>query len=98
MITVVIKVFHDYTIVTFFLLFAGGDWAALGPLRLSRIDLVCSYNAFRSLAWSQGRSVATDTLRGGHAMTMRHLNQMDEDITRDITREREISNKSGSSG
>ena len=44
MITVVIKITYiqdQYKIVTFFLLFAGGDLAALGSLKLPRIDLVC---------------------------------------------------------
>ena len=65
MITVVIKITYiqdHYEILTFFLPFAGGDWATLGPLKLSRIDPVCSYDGCGIFPWSHGRSAVAHTL------------------------------------
>ena len=68
MITVVIKITYiqdHYEILTFFLHFAGGDWATSGPLKLSRIDVACSYDDCGTFPWSQGRSAAAHTFPGG---------------------------------
>ena len=46
LITVVIKVFYAYKIQTFLFTFCCDDWVTLGPLKLSRVNLVCSCEDF----------------------------------------------------
>ncbi len=71
MITVVIKI--TYILVfcqneTFLALFLGGGWVALGPLKRSRIDLVCSYEQYdedMTSPWPPRHTGATHTRPDG---------------------------------
>ena len=62
----------------FYLLFAGGDWAALGSLKLSCIGLVCPYDDYGTSWWPQGRSAAAHTLLGGRATLLLDLKDTEE--------------------
>ena len=66
----------------FYLLFSGGDWAALGSLKLSCIGLVCPYDDYMTSWWPQGRSAAAHTLPGGRAIILLDLKDMEGNITR----------------
>ena len=70
MITVVIKVFCDYKIQTFFFTFCCGDWVNLGPLKLSRIDPVCSSEDSMKSLCSQSRPEADHTFPNGRACVL----------------------------
>ena len=54
-----------------------------GSLKLTRIDLVGSYDDYSSLPWPQGRCAAAHTLPGGHASFLLDLKDMEDNITRD---------------
>ena len=82
MITVVIKVFYAYKIQTFLFTFCCDDWVTLGPLKLSRVNLVCSCEDFMKSPWPQSRPEAGHTLPGDRTFLLLDLKHAKDNIIR----------------